>query len=183
MSTLSVGGATADRDALLDLVLERSAAADAGEIWRLALAWRGLPARGELHRAALGLAVELGRRAAARDAMGRAATRILRSPGCATVATHLPGVSISYGVQTVAADAALAVVLCDQLSAEVRDALAGPWGAVFGDPFAAAPFADASFAGAPFAGAPFAAAPFADASFAGAPFAAAPNPTGDVPAE
>jgi hypothetical protein len=168
MSTLSVGGPSVDRDALLDLVVERSAAADAGEIWRLALAWRSLPARGELHRAALGLAVELGRRAVAREAMGRAATRILRSPGCATVATHLPGVSISYGVQAVAGDAALAVVLCDQLSVEVRDALAGPWVAVFGDPFVVDPLAGAALADIPFA---------ADS------FAAVPYPSRDVPAE
>lgn len=163
MSTLSVGGTTVDRDVLLDYVVDRSAAADAGEIWRLARAWRGLPARGELHRAAMGLALELGRRAAARDAMGRAATRILRSPGCATLATHLPGMSISYGIQAMAADAALAVVLCDQLSAEVRDALAEPWVAVFGDPFAGGSFANASSSADSFVG--------------------APHPAGDIPRE
>ena len=71
---------------------------------------------------------------------------------------------ISYGVQAVAADAALAVVLCDQLSAEVRDALAGPWVAVFGDPFAVWPRSPVS-------------------RVAADPFVSVPHPTGDVPAE
>ena len=137
MSTPSSGCPADDADPLVLWVCDRSATAGPDEIWVLARDARAAPDRSELYRAALSVADELGCHAAARGVVARAGAAIRRSPGCRAVAGHLPGVAITFAAQAMAADAALAVLLADRLSPEVRDLLVGPWAAVFGDPFAA----------------------------------------------
>ena len=68
--------------------------------------------------------------------MAAASTHIRSSPGCRTLAEHLPGLSIAYSAQALAGDAALAVFLRDDLSPEIREALVAPCAEVFGSPFA-----------------------------------------------
>ena len=139
MSTLSAAGPADDPpddpDDPSARLNRRLAGADVRQVWDLVLAGRSAPNRGDLLRAGLGLAEELGRRAAAKAVMAAASTQIRRSPGCRTLAEHLPGMSIAYSAQALAGDAALAVFLRDELSPETREALAAPCTAVFGNPF------------------------------------------------
>jgi hypothetical protein len=132
MSTLSVGDEVDDRDAPLDTIPRRCEVANADQVWRLARAWQGSRARGELVDAALGLAAELGLRREARRAMTEAASCLRASPGGREASKHLNGTDILFRAQAAAGDVALAVFLGERLSPEVRDALVAPWSVVFG---------------------------------------------------
>jgi hypothetical protein len=136
-SSPSAGCPADDSDPLQQWILARSVAAGPDEVWALVQAGRVEPGRPELYRAALDLADELGCHAAARRVTVLAAAAIRRSPGCRTVAGHLPGVALAFAAEALAADAALAVLLAERLSPEIRDILLAPWASVFGHPEAA----------------------------------------------
>lgn len=55
--------------------------------------------------------------------MAAAAAGLRGSPGGGAVFAHLTGLGVAFRAQVVAGDAARAVVLRDQLSPEIRDAL------------------------------------------------------------
>lgn len=131
-------------DPLLARLLRRCAAASVGDAWHLARAWTAPPERDGLVAAALGLAHEVGTARDARTVMTRAARELRDSEGGHAAATRLRGMDVVFRAQAAAQEAALAVVLRDHLSPDLRAALAAPWAAVCGDPLVPEPDGDAS---------------------------------------
>jgi hypothetical protein len=119
-------------DPSLAPIVERCAGAGPDDVWRLAIAWQDPHERAELVRAALGVAEQDGRTRAVRAAAAATARLLRESEGGRAVVHRLPGVV--FRAEAAVQEAALAALLADGLSPEVRDALAAPWEWAFAGP-------------------------------------------------